>query len=302
MNDFHKLSICIQNKDVTGAMRILRDKSEFAVRKILEKIKIKVTQPSGRAFWHYVQNWLLAACRQGNIQHETFRTRRASQPQEYRQSQSGRTGYGQAHGTYGHAHRSHQHSLSDASRAADVCAWPDGLPPVHAYMGDERATYTRTSAGEGKPAVALGHRNATGIQSGLPASPAVVGTEHSVRVRRRHAAARPAAPVWQKGKSCRRIASGTHDFSTSAGKLWSARNYAGRQPGDRYWQKYSRNEMPVYLHSRAVTSLLKRTVSYTVYARRNIIAGHTACSGVPPGCGSLVQGSLPGRTSAIYAA
>jgi hypothetical protein len=39
MNDFHILSICIQNKDVAGAMRVLRDKSEFAVRKILEKLK-----------------------------------------------------------------------------------------------------------------------------------------------------------------------------------------------------------------------------------------------------------------------
>nr|WP_258316283.1 hypothetical protein [Klebsiella pneumoniae] len=39
MNDFHILSICIQNKDVAGAMRVLCDKSEFAVRKILEKLR-----------------------------------------------------------------------------------------------------------------------------------------------------------------------------------------------------------------------------------------------------------------------
>ena len=37
MNGFHILSLCVQNNDVTGAMRVLRDKSEFAVRKILEK-------------------------------------------------------------------------------------------------------------------------------------------------------------------------------------------------------------------------------------------------------------------------
>jgi hypothetical protein len=40
MNDFHILSLCIQNKDVAGAMRVLRDKSEFAARKILEKLKV----------------------------------------------------------------------------------------------------------------------------------------------------------------------------------------------------------------------------------------------------------------------
>ena len=37
MNDFYILSLCIQNKDVAGAMRVLRDKSEFAVRKIRKK-------------------------------------------------------------------------------------------------------------------------------------------------------------------------------------------------------------------------------------------------------------------------
>ncbi|WP_242696955.1 TraX family protein [Enterobacter hormaechei] len=65
MNDFHILSICIQNKDVAGAMRVLCDKSEFAVRKILEKLKVRVTTQTGRAFWHYVQGWLLTACRRG---------------------------------------------------------------------------------------------------------------------------------------------------------------------------------------------------------------------------------------------
>lgn len=50
MNDFHILSICIQNKDVAGAMRVLRDKSEFAVRKILEKLRVRITTQTGRAF------------------------------------------------------------------------------------------------------------------------------------------------------------------------------------------------------------------------------------------------------------
>lgn len=78
MNDFHILNICIQNKDVPGAMRVLRDKTEFAVRKILEKLKVRVTTQTGRAFWHFVQCWLLTACRKGNLQHESFSTRRSS--------------------------------------------------------------------------------------------------------------------------------------------------------------------------------------------------------------------------------
>ena len=39
MNSFHILSLYVRNGDIAGAMRVLRDKSEFAVRKILEKIK-----------------------------------------------------------------------------------------------------------------------------------------------------------------------------------------------------------------------------------------------------------------------
>jgi hypothetical protein len=49
VNDFHNLSICIQNKDVAGAMRVLRDKSEFAVRKILEKRSGSQRKPAGHS-------------------------------------------------------------------------------------------------------------------------------------------------------------------------------------------------------------------------------------------------------------
>lgn len=128
MNDFHILSICIQNKDVAGAMRVLRDKSEFAVRKILEKLRVRVTTQTGRAFWHYVQGWLLTACRQGNIQHESFITRRSSHYPERQPAQSRCTRYGQTSCTSGHDYRPHQYGVSVVSLAGDVCAWPDGLP------------------------------------------------------------------------------------------------------------------------------------------------------------------------------
>jgi len=78
MNDFHILSLCIRNKDVAGAMHVLRDKSEFAARKILKKIKVTVTSLTGRVFWHDVQRWLLNACRQENTQHEPSGSRRPS--------------------------------------------------------------------------------------------------------------------------------------------------------------------------------------------------------------------------------
>ena len=302
MNDFHILTICIQNKDVTGAMRELRDKSEFAVRKILEKLKVRVTSQTGRVFWHFVQGWLLTACRLGSIQHESVRTRCISQPAENRPTQPGSNGYDQARGASGHAHRSHQYAVSDASLAGDVCAWPDGLPPVHAYMGDERAAFARTSAGKGKPAVDLGSHHAAGIQPGLPGSPAVVGDEHPVRVRRRHAAACPAVPVWPEGKPCRWFASGAHDISASARKLWPVGRHTGRQPGNRYGKLCPRNEAQGRLCCRAVTALLKRYHASAQHACRDIITGHTANTGIPPDSNVPVHGPLPGRPSAFYAA
>lgn len=59
MNDFHILSLCIQNNDIKGAMLVLRDKSEFAARKILERIKVKLPVNTGRQFWSWLQSWLI---------------------------------------------------------------------------------------------------------------------------------------------------------------------------------------------------------------------------------------------------
>lgn len=41
MNDFHILSLCVQNKDVAGAMRVLRDKSEFAGKRAVRTVLTK---------------------------------------------------------------------------------------------------------------------------------------------------------------------------------------------------------------------------------------------------------------------
>ena len=302
MNDFHILNICIQNKDVAGAMRVLRDKSEFAVRKILEKLKIKVTTQTGRAFWHYVQGWLLTACRQGNIQHESFSTRRSSRYPECQPAQSRCSGYGQAPRTSGHDYRPHQYGVSVASLAGDVCAWPDGLPPVHAYMGDERTAQPGTTAEESQSSVDLGSHHAAGVQPGLLASPALVGSEHTVRVCRRHAAACPALPARPERNACRISAPGPHDLATASGKLRTGWNYAGHQYGNRFGQRYARSAAAGGHHCRTVTDLFKRGIASPEPARRNIITGHAAYSGIPPGSSFLLQENLSGRQQTFHAA
>lgn len=69
---------------------------------------------------------------------------------------------------------------------------------------------------------------------GLCRPSAVVGTEHSLRVRRRHAAARPAVPVRQKGKSCRCSAAGHHDLAAESGQLRSGGCCAGHRHGNHH--------------------------------------------------------------------
>lgn len=291
MNDFHILSLCFQNKDVAGAMRVLRDKSEFAVRKILEKLKVRVTSQTGRAFWHYVQGWLLTACRLGNTQHESFSTRRTSQHPESQPAQPRCARYGQTSRTPGHADRPHQYRVSDASPAADVCAWPDGLPPVHAYMGDERAAHSGASAGEGESSVDLGGCHAAGVQPGLQSSPALVGPEHPVRVRRCHAAACPAVPARPQGNDCRISAPGFHDLASGTGKLRAGGNNSGHQYGNRDRRDATRSEATGGLRCRVVTALFKRGIASPGPARRDIIAGHLAYTGIPPD-GGLFQRSV----------
>ena len=62
------------------------------------------------------------------------------------------------------AHRPRQYPAADAAGTPDVCAWPDGLPPVHVYLGDERAAHAGTASEEGKTAVDMGCVNPAGLQ------------------------------------------------------------------------------------------------------------------------------------------
>lgn len=301
MNDFHILSLCIQNKDVAGAMRVLRDKSEFAARKILEKLKVRVTSQTGRAFWHHVQSWLLMACRQENTPNESVRSRPSSPPSDTRPAQSGRPGYGQASGAPGHADRPHQYGVYDPSSAGDVCAWPDGIPPVHAYLGDERAARTRTSSGESKPSVDMGHHHPARLQPGLCRPSAVVGTEHSLRVRRRHAAARPAVPVRQKGKSCRCSAAGHHDLAAESGQLRSGGCCAGHRHGNHHRRTKTWCAAHGNYRVRPGAVLPERIIASAESAGRHAVVRHSSHTRFSPDGPVPEHSSVSGRLPALHA-
>lgn len=184
-----------------------------------------------------------AALIQGNLQHESFSTRCFSQHPERQPAQSSGPRYGQSYRTSDHDYRSHQYGVSVASLADDVYAWPDGLPPVHAYMGDDRKAHPGTTALESQSVVGLGSHHAAGVQLGLSSSPALMGPEHSVHV-------------------CRVTAPGPHDLATAAGKLRACRNYADHQYGNLIRQRHTRSEATSGHWCCAVTAIFKRVIAY----------------------------------------
>lgn len=237
MNDFHILSICIQNKDSAGCMRVFRDKSEFAARKIIEKLKVSVTNRTGKAFWLRVQTWLLSACRQETKARDSVHTR-ASSVSVPGPTQPCSPGLGEGTGTFGHVRRSHQYAVHKPAQSPDVCAWPDGLPPVHAYLGDERARQSRTSAASRKSPVDMGHTDPAGVHAGVSSPVARVRPEHSVRVCRRDAAACTASPLWKKRPDDGAVITGRPGRSAGPRKLWPAGTDAGLFTGRRQCARF----------------------------------------------------------------
>lgn len=232
MNDFHILSICIQNKDSAGCMRVFRNKTEFAARKIIEKLKVSVTARTGKAFWLWVQTWLLGACRQETKYRDSVHSSVSSEPVPC-PTQPRRSGLGEGTGTSGHARRSHQYAVHKPAQSPDVCAWPDGLPPVHAYLGDERARQSRTLAASRKSPVDVGADNTARVHAGVSSPVARVRPEHSVRVCRRDAAACTASPLWKKRPDDWAVIAGRPGRSAGPRKLRPAGTDAGLFTGRR---------------------------------------------------------------------
>ncbi|WNJ82297.1 hypothetical protein RJE46_24820 (plasmid) [Cedecea neteri] len=121
MNDFNVLRICIENKDKNSAMLVFRNKSEPAARKILEKINVRDIPGTGKIFWQNVQHWLFNACRHENNQEQVC-------PQM----------------AQGNSIASVRVNIPNISPSTDVCAWPEGFPPVHVYMSDICPELSRT--------------------------------------------------------------------------------------------------------------------------------------------------------------
>ncbi|GEM_PF-3367235 len=301
MNDFHILNICIQNKDTTGCMRVLRDKSEFAARKILEKLKVRVTNQTGRAFWLWVQTWLLNACGKESNSRDSDRTRTSYKPFSGK-DQSCRSGHGKSSGTACNAGRPRKHIVHHPTRSFDVCAWPDGLPPVHAYMGDERAWKSRTSAAPRKTDLDMGDSDPAGVHAGVPPSAARLCPEHSIRVCRRDAAAGPAASIREKRANDRRADRCRSGCSFNARELRDCRHCSGMLPDSHLFAGSGEMARGRRTGGDHLNGMPQRYFASCFRAGGDIAVSHTADGVFAPPCRPNSTAAHRRRWPAFYAA
>lgn len=140
MNDFHFLTIALANKNKQQAMLLLRDKNEFAARKIMEKAGAKVPPLTGRLFWRWVQEYIFSACRpQRETRYETSeKSHKDSKPasdDKAGHAESGSHRPDKDNGAAGHDGGSLQHAVSESSRSGTVRTGKNGVPSVHDDMG-----------------------------------------------------------------------------------------------------------------------------------------------------------------------
>lgn len=296
MNDFHMLDICIKNNDRLGAMRLLRDKTEFAVRKILEKLKVKVTLQTGRPFWLWVQNWINSSCKHANTPNEPAYDKSKSQDALHspvsRCTESGSPGFSEAGRTNSYVCGSRKHTIPCKTRTAPVCLRPDGFSSVHAYLGYERTTHTRTSSEKSKQAVGMGIYHTTGVFSRFSASSAVVCAEHFICIRRRDAAACPELPVRKKRDTHWCTTSVLNGVATATCKLRFAWDHAGDRTGVRLLRTDSWDVLGRHCRVHTVALQPEWCFAYNESASRHPAVCHSADAAVTHDSGIACSQSL----------
>lgn len=236
MNDFHFLTIALANKNKHQAMLLLRDKNEFAARKIIEKAGAKVPPLTGRLFWAWVQEYIFSACRpQQETRYETAeKSHRDNKPacdDNARLAESGSYRPDKGNGATGHDGGSLQHHVYESSGSGTVRTGKNGVPSVHNDMGGKHYQSARQASDKGEPAVGLGGSHPACLRPGISPSFSVVRAQHSVCIRRRNAAAGVAGEIRVERRGHRHHITHSVDISTMACKLWPSGRTAGTGAG-----------------------------------------------------------------------
>lgn len=209
MNSFWLLRTAVDNKDKMKAMLILRDKPESVARKILEKSGAAVPPYKGKAFWQWAQDYIIRACqpdssRDKHHAHTECKNTGITGTDQSRTEFKPRSGgLAESRCSAGHASRSHKYTASATPAAGTLRTGTDGLPPVCAHLGAQRASQSAPAPDAGKQDVAVGDRHAAGLFLRLCRARPVVRPQHSVCVRRRDAAAGVVSPLPDTRPGCR---------------------------------------------------------------------------------------------------
>ncbi len=224
MNDFHLFSIHIANKDINKAMLIFRDKPESIARKIMIKARVKVPAYTGKSFWAWAQKYIIETCRavHENINVQPKHNTIQNVPLGHNRAKSGDTGLDKTPCVPDNAARSLQHDIPEPSPAGVVCRRENGVPSVHPGLGDKRAEETRKTSAECQPSVVMGNSNTTSVRAGLSGRTSLVRAQHSVRICRRHPAARASPNQKALRYPFRASVAVCHDTAADPGQLWPA--------------------------------------------------------------------------------
>lgn len=236
MNDFHFLTIALANKNKQQAMLLLRDKNEFAARKIMQKAGVNVPPLTGRLFWRWVQEYIFSACRpQPETRYETIakphRDNKPASDDNARLAESGSHRPDKSNGATGHDGGSLQHPVYESSGSGTVRTGKNGVPSVHNDMGGKHYQSARQASDKGEPAMGLGGSHPACLRPGISPSFSVVRAQHSVRIRQRNAAAGVAGEIRLERYGHRHRITHSIDVSTMACKLWPSGRTAGTGAG-----------------------------------------------------------------------
>lgn len=270
MNTFHTLTIALANKDKTKAMFILRDKSEFAVKKILEKAKIKIPGSSGKLFWSWLQNYIITACR-----HEQ-EINNDNQPTVKIESNKPRdVGPDKTIRLIGNDPGSRQHIVPQTTDPGTIFPGKNSVPAVHSHMGNQCKQKPSPITKTCKPALGVVDTNTTHLHNDLHRAIPSVLNEHIIRFRRCDTAASIESQVWSKRHICWSAPTTSHACTAHASEL--------RRPGYRsrnvssgillIWPKISK--IRIDLHCR-VTPYAEWHHLHRLTASRRYSIGHTS--------------------------
>ncbi len=238
MNSFWLLRAAVDNKDKMKAMLIMRDKPESVARKILEKSGAAVPSYKGKAFWQWAQDYIICSCRPDSSRDKyhahtecentgitgTGQGRTEFKPRSGRLAESARPA--------GHAGRSHKHTAAATPAAGTLRAGTHGLPPVRAHLGAQRVSQSAPAPDAVKQDVAVGNCHAAVLFPRLCRPRPVVCPQHSVRVRRRDAAAGVDSPLPDARSNCRSGVAQSDGLAAVLRQLRSVRARSGSLAGN----------------------------------------------------------------------